>query len=166
MCNCNGACKCGGWNVAVGRVLLGLLFVVAGFGKLMGFAGAEQMVAFGFSSVPSLVPLLTVGAIIIELGVGLMLVLGFHARLAAWILIIFTVVVTALYHQPVDMLNQIMMLKNISIIGGLLYVTAYGAGMWSLAKWNSKCCMGGKMCPDCKAENKEGMNTPSIPTVK
>jgi putative oxidoreductase len=145
----HGSCTCGGWKLPVGRILIGLLFVVAGWGKLTNFAGTEQYVA----SVFPMAALFTVLAIIFEFGGGLMLMTGFHARLASWMLIVFTALATLGYHtnwsQP---MQQIMFLKNVAIIGGLLYVSSMGAGKWSLAAWNTKCCMGGAMCPDCKTE--------------
>ncbi len=148
MCQCNGgSCSCG-WNVTIGRVLIALLFVFAGFNKLMGFDGTVQMVAGAGFPAPTLMAAL---AVIFELGGGLMLLLGFHARLAAWMLIVFTAIATAAFHMDFSQqMNTIMFLKNVSIIGGLLYVTAAGAGKWSLAHWDSKLCMGGDKCPDCK----------------
>ncbi len=151
MCQCahGGSCRCGGWYLAVGRVLLALLFVVAGFNKLTGFQGTVQMVAGAGFPAPEL---MTALAIIFELGGGVMLLLGFHARLAAWMLIAFTAIATVGYHMDFSQqMQMIMFLKNLSIIGGLLYVASVGAGSWSLAAWDRKLCMGGDMCPDCKA---------------
>jgi putative oxidoreductase len=131
--------------------LLALLFVFAGFNKLTGFEGAVQMVAGAGFPMPTL---MTALAVIFELGGGLMLLLGFHARMAAWMLIVFTAIATAAFHMDFSQqMNTIMFLKNVSIIGGLLYVTAVGAGKWSLAHWDTKLCMGGDKCPDCKAAN-------------
>ena len=149
-CNCTGSCTCGRWAVLGGRILLGLIFVIAGFSKITGFDNAVVEVAQVF---PYPV-LFTVLAIIFELGGGLMVMSGFHARLGAWALVVFTVLATLGYHTGPDMLSRMEMLKNVSIIGGLLYVTAFGAGSWSLAKWNTKYCMGGSMCPDCKVSGK------------
>lgn len=148
MCDCkSGSCACGSWQLPLGRVLIGLLFVVAGWGKLTNFAGTEQYVATVFP----MAALFTVLAIIFELGGGLALVTGFHARLASWMLIVFTVLATLGYHTDLSQqMQQIMFLKNLAIIGGLLYVASMGAGKWSLSKWDTKLCMGGAMCPDCK----------------
>lgn len=153
MCQCahGGSCNCGGWYITIGRVLLALLFVFAGFNKLTGFEGAVQMVAGAGFPMPTL---MTALAVIFELGGGLMLLLGFHARMAAWMLIVFTAIATAAFHMDFSQqMNTIMFLKNVSIIGGLLYVTAVGAGKWSLAHWDTKLCMGADKCPDCKAAN-------------
>ncbi len=149
MCDCkNGVCTCGGWMVPLARVLLALVFIVAGWGKLTGFAGAEQMVAMGGFPMPTV---FTVLAIIFELGGGLMLLSGFHTRLGAWMLIILTVIATVAYHTDFSQqMTQIMFLKNVAIIGGLLLVAKVGAGAYGLSHWDRKICMAGEMCPDCK----------------
>lgn len=117
----------------------------------MGFAGAVQMVAAGGFPMPTL---FTVLAIVFELGGGLMLLTGFHARLGAWMLIVLTVIATVAYHMNLgDQMTQIMFLKNVAIVGGLLLVTQVGAGGYSLAAWNTKLCIGCKKCPDCSVEN-------------
>lgn len=152
-CTCEkGTCSCKTWIVPVGRVLLGLIFVFAGIGKLTGFGDAVTEVAQVFP----LPTLFTILAILFELGGGLMLVSGFHARVGAWALIIFTIMATLGYHMGSDMMSHMQLLKNVSIIGGLLYVTAFGAGAYSLAAWNTKFCKGGNMCPDCKIDVPKG----------
>lgn len=141
---------CAKWYMPVGRVLISLLFIIAGWGKLTGFAATVGMVAAAGFPLPTV---MTVLAIIFELGGGIMLLLGFHARMAAWMLIVFTAIATGAYHMDwANQMNMIMALKNVSIIGGLLYVTAMGAGRYSLAKYNTTCCKGGTMCPDCSVE--------------
>lgn len=131
----------------VGRVLLAALFLIAGWGKLTNFAGTVSFVAAVGFPMPEV---MTVLAIIFELGGAALLVLGLHARVAAWMLVVFTVIATAAYHNAfVDATQQLMMLKNIAITGGLLYVAAHGAGRLSLRKWDWK-CLGAKWCPDCK----------------
>ena len=77
-------------------------------------------------------------AIIIEIAGGLALILGFKARWAALALAIFTLVATLIFHNywtlPADkqMMQQLMFMKNIAIIGGLLTLAAWGAGSWSM----------------------------------
>jgi putative oxidoreductase len=137
------------WYMPIGRVLMALLFIIAGWGKITGFAGAVGMVAAAGFPMPTV---MTVLAIIFEFGGGVMLLLGFHARLAAWMLIVFTAIATLGYHMDwSNQMNMIMALKNLAIIGGLLYVAKIGAGGCSLAKHNTSVCMGSNMCPDCSA---------------
>lgn len=115
-----------------GRVFLGLLFVISGFGKITGFAGtAGYMASKGMPMAEALL----VGAIAVELVGGLMLVAGFKARWAALAIAAFLVPTTLIFHSPVGPEAQAQMtqfLKNLSILGGMLYVAAFGPGAWSL----------------------------------
>jgi putative oxidoreductase len=114
-----------------GRVLLGVLFLIAGWGKLTGFEGTVGFVASAGFPMPEVV---TVAAIIVEFGGALMLIAGFKTRIAAWALAVFTLIATFAYHNVfADPSQQIMFLKNLAIIGGLLYVARFGSGMWSMS---------------------------------
>lgn len=139
-----------GWKsyaVVLARVLLGLVFLVAGWGKLNGFDGTVAYIASVGLPMPQLLAAL---AIIVELGGAVLLIVGFHARLAAFALAIFTALATLAYHMNIaDPLQQIMFLKNLAIIGGLLMIKVYGPGPWSLSY---KTCPG-TMCADCSAGN-------------
>ncbi len=119
----------------VGRILIAALFVPAGFGKIAGFEGTAGYIA----SVG--LPLPQVGAavaIIIELGLGLLLLVGWRSRLSALGIAVLTVVAGAIFHNywaaPADqvMMQQINFFKNLAIGGGLLAFTAFGPGGWSL----------------------------------
>ena len=121
----------------LGRVFMASIFIVSGFGKIGGFAGTSAYMAS--KGVP-FVPVLLVLTIIIELGGGLMLLLGIKARWAATALFLFLIPVTLVFHAfwAVDaasaQMQQIMFMKNLAIMGGLLYVMAFGAGAYSLAR--------------------------------
>ncbi len=119
----------------VGRILLALLFVPAGFGKIAGFSGAV-----GYATSVGL-PMPEVGVavgLLIELVGGLMLLVGFMVRPAAVLLAFFTLVASFFFHAywslPADqaMMQQLMFNKNLAISGGLLAFAAFGAGRWSL----------------------------------
>lgn len=119
----------------IGRILLAILFVPAGFGKIAGFAGT---VAYA-NSVG--MPMATVGvaaALVIELFGGLALLIGYRTRIAALLLALFTLVASFFFHNywamPADaqMMQSLMFFKNIAIVGGLLAFAAFGAGAWSL----------------------------------
>ena len=119
----------------LGRVLLGALFLVAGIRKIMFFAGSVgYFTKLGFPA-PEV---MTVISILIELGGGALLVLGWQARRASWLIIVFVAIATAMAHrfwefdaaQYGNQLNHF--LKNAAIIGGLLYVAVLGAGRLSL----------------------------------
>jgi putative oxidoreductase len=119
----------------VGRLLLAALFLPAGIGKLIGFAGTV-----GYISSKGL-PLPEVGAaiaVVVEVLGGLALILGFGTRLAAIVLAFFTLAATVCFHNfwavPAEqqMVQQLMFMKNIAVTGGLLTLAAWGAGAWSL----------------------------------
>jgi putative oxidoreductase len=114
---------------AAGRVLLCLIFVISGFGKLMA---AEPTIGYIASAG---VPAPTVAywlAIVVELGGGLFLLTGLLTRWVAAVLAVFCVFTAFAFHGFGDMANQIHAMKNIAMAGGLLYVIALGAGEWSL----------------------------------
>jgi putative oxidoreductase len=114
----------------VSRIFLSLIFIVSGVGKI-----ASPYATIGYiTSVGAPFPVLAyVIAIIIEVGFGLALLFGFKAKFAAAVIAVFTLAAAFLFHT--DFTNQIqtiMFLKNITIIGGLLQIVAYGAGGFSI----------------------------------
>jgi putative oxidoreductase len=121
----------------VGRVLLALIFIIAGFGKITGFEGTVgYMQAY---NVP-MTQVLAVLAIIVELGGGLMIAVGWKARWAAAAIFIFVLIASFIFHAfwavPADQaqLQNIMFMKNLAIMGGMLYIIVYGSGPLSVDK--------------------------------
>ncbi|WP_372826043.1 DoxX family protein [Polaromonas sp.] len=119
----------------LGRVLIALLFIPAGFGKIAGFAGTAGYIASKGVPLPEVAAAL---AIAVELGLGLLLLVGLQTRWAALGIAIFTVVITFIFHAYWNMpVEQVMMqkqafFKNIAVVGGLLTIVAWGAGAWSV----------------------------------
>jgi putative oxidoreductase len=114
----------------LGRILIASLFVPAGFGKLTGFKGAVDYAASAGMPVPSLA---IAAAIAIELGCGLLLLVGWKTRWAAAAMALFAVVTALVFHnnfQDEDM--QIHFFKNLAIAGGLLNFVYFGAGPLSV----------------------------------
>ncbi len=110
-----------------GRVLLSLIFIVAGYGKIGGYAGtAGYMESAGVPG--ELLPLV----ILAELGGGIAILLGLFTRPVAVALAGFSVISGVIFHGAPDQVNQIMLMKNIAIAGGFLVLAANGAGAWSL----------------------------------
>lgn len=113
----------------IGRVLLAILFIPAGFSKIAGFAGTTAYIAS--KGVP-LAELATAAAIGVELGLGFLLLVGWQTRWAALGIAFFTVVITFIFHNfwavPAE---QQAFFKNMAAVGGLLTVAAWGAGAWS-----------------------------------
>ncbi len=107
------------------RVLLAVLFVLAGYGKIAGYDGTMGYMAS--QGVPGmLLPLV----IALELGGGLLLVAGFQTRWVALALAVFTVAASLIFHIGDGQMT--MFLKNMAITGGLLLVYVHGAGPLSL----------------------------------
>jgi len=125
------------WGLLLGRLLLAYIFVLSGYGKIVGFAGAAgYMAKYGM---PMIEPLL-VATIIVELGASLMLVVGWKARWGAWALFFFTLLATLIFHAywtvPADQAYGQMLhfQKNLAIMGGMLFVAFMGPGRLSLDK--------------------------------
>lgn len=114
--------------VIAARLLASAIFISAGFSKLgNGYAGTQAYMAT--AGLPgALLPLV----IMLEIGGGLALLLGFQARLAAFALAVFCIVSALLFHSGADQMQQIMFMKNLTMAGGLLAFTVFGAGRMSL----------------------------------
>lgn len=125
----------------VGRILIALIFVISGFGKIKGFDGTVGYIASKGLPLPQLA---AVVAIIIEVGGGLMLIAGWKARWAAAAMFLFTAVAAIFFHNfwavPADAAQNQMIhfMKNISMLGGLLYVVVYGSGPLSVESSGAK----------------------------
>jgi len=111
-----------------GRVLLGALFVIEGYGKIGGYAAAvAYMQRFGVPDL--LLPLV----IAVELVGGLLIVAGWQTRPAAIALAGFCILAAVLFHLDFGNRNQtISFLKNLAIAGGFLALLASGPGAWSI----------------------------------
>ncbi|MCH7372897.1 MULTISPECIES: DoxX family protein [Aeromonas] len=112
----------------VGRVLLALMFVIAGWGKISGYAGTQgYMEAMGVPG--AILPLV----ILLELGGGLAIMLGLFTRSIAVLMGGFTLMAAFIFHyQPAEQMQMLMFMKNLSIAGGFLALAAAGAGAFSL----------------------------------
>lgn len=116
------------WTELIGRILIALIFLVSGFGKIGGYEATQgYMNSMGVPG--ALLPL----AIVTELGGGLLIVLGLFTRPVALALAGFTILSGILFHgNGADMMQQIMLMKNVAITGGFLFLVAHGAGKISL----------------------------------
>jgi len=118
-----------------GRIMLALLFVVAGLGKIPGFADTTVMMTG--AGLP-FVNVLLVLTILIELGGGAAIMLGWKTRPIALVVFLFTALATVVFHAfwsaPPDkaLLQQLMFMKNVSVMGGLLVLYAFGPGEYAL----------------------------------
>ncbi|MEA5443586.1 DoxX family protein [Cyanobium gracile] len=104
----------------IARVLLCLVFLHAVIGKLTGFAGVAGMIAG--RGLP-LAPVLLAAAVALMLVGSVLVISGYRVRLGAILLLLFLVPTTLLFHNDVaDPQERIALLKNLSIMGGLLLV--------------------------------------------
>ena len=117
-----------GYAAPLGRLLVGGFFAMAGFNKIQGYEGTQgYMEAMGVPGM--LLPLV----ILLELGGGLALILGWQTRLVAAAIAGFTVIAAFLFHADFsDQMQSIMFMKNIAIAGGLLAFVAMGPGALAL----------------------------------
>ena len=119
----------------IGRVLIAYLFIPAGWAKIAGFAGTAGYIASKGIPFPELCAAIAVAA---ELGLGLLLLVGWQTRWAALGLAIFVAVITPIFHgywavpEAQMMMQKQAFNKNLATVGGLLVLAAFGAGRLSL----------------------------------
>ena len=115
---------------AIGRLLIAVIFLLSGVGKVFAPGGTQAYIAAAGLPLPLLAYLI---AVVIEVGGGLLLVLGYQTRAVAAVLIVFTIATALGFHSNFAEQNQMIhFLKNIAISGGLLQIVAFGAGGFSL----------------------------------
>lgn len=119
----------------LGRVLLALLFVPAGFSKIAGFAGTVGYIASKGVPLPEVAAAI---AVAVELGLGLLLLVGFQTRWAALGIALFTLVITFIFHnfwavpEAQMAMQKLDFFKNMAIVGGLFAFAAFGGSAWSV----------------------------------
>lgn len=123
----------------IGRFFFASMFLLFGYGKLTGHAGtASYMGSLGLPA-PAL---FTVLAIIIEIGAGLLVLVGYKTRLVCLGLAIYVLVSALIGHSHLEDLNQFQhFMKNMAIVGGSLAFVAFGGGAYSLdarALWRAR----------------------------
>ena len=118
----------------LGRILISVIFIMAGYSKIGGYAGtAEYMQSMGVPG--ALLPLV----ILTELGGGILVVLGLFTRLSAVALAGFSVLAGLLFHfKPDDQMQMMILMKDVAMGGGFLVIAAHGAGAFSLDAWRAK----------------------------
>lgn len=115
----------------MGRVLLGLMFLISGLHKIVDPQGTQQYMSM--MGMTWMTTLFYIGAVAVEVAGSLSLLLGYRAKAGGWLLFLFLIPTTLIFHTNFGDPNQtIHFLKNLSIMGGLLYVAGFGAGRYSM----------------------------------
>jgi len=135
----------------IGRICISVIFIASGINKCLEWnetmGGVEKVLSEWvqrsidseglqsvFTQLLPYVDILVICAIVFELVGGLMVLLGFKARFGAFLLFLFMIPTTLLFHpfwfyeDNVQQMQLVMFLKNLAIVGGLLYVMAFGSG--------------------------------------
>ncbi|AHA67217.1 Transporter [Shigella dysenteriae 1617] len=121
-------------GVLVARILMPILFITAGWGKITGYAGTQQyMEAMG---VPGfMLPLV----ILLEFGGGLAILFGFLTRTTVLFTAGFTLLTAFLFHSNfAEGVNSLMFMKNLTISGGFLLLAITGPGAYSIDRLLNK----------------------------
>lgn len=125
----------GGIVSLIGRILISVVFVLGGIGKITGFSMEEGMLAGKHMPLPAV----ALGiALVIELVGGLAILLGLFTRFTAWILFLYLIPTTLMFHNfwtmsGMDRIDTMIHFeKNLAIMGGLLILAAVGAGAYSI----------------------------------
>ena len=116
--------------ILVARILISILFILAGFGKLTAISAT----AGWFGSIGLPMPTVTTVIVgLVELLGGISVLVGFQTRIAAIVLAVFTLAATAVAHLDFSQAgNALMLQKNLGITGGLLLLAVLGAGAYSI----------------------------------
>lgn len=129
--------------ILLARILLSFMFIMSGFGKLADPAGTAGMITgAGFPAATALAYL----AGLYELVAGLFVLVGFQTRITAWTLALFCVFTGLVFHSGtvaiegwpegalgwINTLNQIMLMKNVTLAGGYILLAILGAGAYSI----------------------------------
>ena len=118
-----------------GRIMLAAIFVISGYDKVRNFSGTVSYIASKGLPLPEAGAVL---AIVVELGFGLLLILGLKTRWAALVLAAFTLAAAYFFHafwampDAQKMMQSLMFQKNLAIVGGLLALAVAGAGAFSI----------------------------------
>ncbi len=118
--------------ILIGRILLSVIFILSGITKVGNFQSTVQyMELHGIMAAPFFL----YAAITAEVIGGLMLALGYKTRFGIYMLLAFLVPATVIFHGKIgDKTQMVHFLKNLSILGGLIFVLGSGPGKWSLSK--------------------------------
>lgn len=120
------------YSSVIARILLAQIFVLAGMSKITAYAGTQ-----GYMEMMGVPGMLLPLVIILELGGGLAIVVGWQTRWIAYALAGFSVISAIIFHSNLaDQTQMIMFMKNFAIAGGFILLAEHGAGAFSLDNKN------------------------------
>lgn len=120
--------------VFLGRLFFALIFIMSGPRHFMG-----QTIAYAASNgVPMASIAVPISGVLAIVG-GLSILLGYRAKIGAWLIVLFLICVTPMMHNfwavsdpTMHQMQMIMFMKNLSMLGAALVITQLGSGAWSL----------------------------------
>jgi putative oxidoreductase len=121
----------------VARVLIGLLFIVSGIGKIDGYEGTVELARAASVPAPEIAVAL---AAVAEIGLPILLIAGWQMRWTAVALIVLVLATNGFFHRFWEMegegriLNKMMLFKNFAIIGGLMALAVVGPGRLAIGR--------------------------------
>lgn len=119
----------------IGRLLISLIFILAGLGKILDYSGGvASLREMGIQGAQVYI----VVGLLMELLGGISILLGWYTRLGCWLLMIFLLPTTLIFHGfwnyegPAQALQLSLFLKNLTLYGGLILLASYGPGRFSV----------------------------------
>lgn len=124
-----------------GRLLISIIFIIAGIAKIANFTDAQLSLEYRAIS-PAAIYIFI--AMVMELVGGILLLIGWYTKISCWILMIFLIPVTLIFHSfwqyegAEAALQFSLLLRNLAIFGGLLLILAFGPGHWSIDAYSKE----------------------------
>ncbi|MFH1748798.1 MAG: DoxX family protein [Planctomycetota bacterium] len=127
----------------IGRICLAAIFLMSAAGnKIPNFAAVTEYMADERVPLPGIA---LAGAIVFLIAGGLSLIVGYRTRLGAALLLVFLLLATYFFHDfwtfadgPARQQQMIQFMKNLALMGAMLFILANGPGPWSLDAWTAR----------------------------
>ena len=112
----------------IGRILISSIFLLSGYNKIFNYSGTVSwMEGFGIPG------FLLAPAIILEIILPILIIVGYKAQLAAALLAIFSITTAVIFHLDFgDQMQTIQLLKNFGLAGGFLFIAVNGPKEWAV----------------------------------
>ena len=115
-------------STLVGRVLIAIVFIMAGYGKIGGYEGTQ-----GYMEAMGVPGMLLPVVIVLELLGGIAVLVGYQTKIAAFLLGGFTFLAAVIFHTNFgDQMQMILFMKNLAISGAFLLLFVHGPGQWAV----------------------------------